>query len=194
MPKKTKPAQREELDPAYGSSSRGEGRTPQIRHTHPEVAKHCARMIIAANMDYEAAVGKMWEAEFPDATDEQIIAKAEVLARSTHIQKEIGAQLEKIGFGDKAQTKLIAMLWKEVLGTNDKRWVGAARLLAEITQAAKAKSKGEKIPVLKFAGMDEGIKAMLGDAAPTDDYSTIKLEDEDDAADDDSTGFKSDGE
>jgi len=194
MAKKKKIEEREEIErpDSYGSASRGEGRTPQIRHTHPEVAKHVARLVIGCNMDYEAAVQKMWAEEFPDATEAQIVDKAEVLRASPHIQKAIGEHLEKIGFGDKAQSKLIAILWKEVLGQNDKRWVGAARLLAEITQAAKAKSKDEKIPVLKFAGMEEGIKAMLGDAAPTDTYSTIEVDEEDDAADNDSTGFKSD--
>jgi hypothetical protein len=108
------------------------------------------------------------------------------LRDSPHVQREIGTHLEKIGFGDKAQSKLIAMLWKEVLGDNDKRWASAARLLAEITQAAKAKAKGETIPVLKFAGMEEGMKSMLGTAAPSNEYSTIDLED------DDATGFKSD--
>ena len=195
MAKKKVPAEREELDvlnrpDSYGSSSRGDGKTPQIRHTNPEVAKHVARLVIGCNMDYDAAVQKMWEEEFPDATEAQIVAKAEVLRASPHVQREIGAHLEKIGFGDKAQSKLIAMLWKEVLGDNDKRWASAARLLAEITQAAKAKAKGETIPVLKFAGMEEGLKNMLGDAAPTDKYTTIDLE-EDDAtgSDPDATGY-----
>lgn len=198
MSRKKKPAQREEIEnvnfpDSYGSANRGPGRSPQIRHTRPEVAAHVARLVVGCNMDFEAAVSKMWAEEYPDATELQIQEKAQLLQESPHVRRAIEAQLEKIGFGDKAQARLIALLWKEVLGTNDKRWVGAARLLAEITQASKANQHNEKIPVLRVAGMEEGVKAMLGDSAPTDDYATIDLEDEDDApeSDDDATGFKS---
>jgi len=164
-------AELEVRDPSFGSASRGENKAPQIRHTKPEVARHCARMIIAANMDAEAAVAKMWETEYPDATEAQIVATARTLENSPHVQREIAKLLEEIGFGDEALKKLIGILWSEVLGKNDKRWVGAARLLAEITGAARAKQKGEKIPVLKIAGSEDIIKNMLGDAAfqPTDD-------------------------
>jgi hypothetical protein len=70
------------------------------------------------------------------------------------------------------------LLWKEVLGSNDKRWVGAARLLAEITQASKANSRNEKMPTLRIAGIEEGVKKMLGDSAPTDQYQTVEIEDQ----------------
>jgi len=186
MAKKKKPAQREELiddNPAsYGTASRGPGRSPQIRHTRPEVAAHVARMVVGCNLDYEAAVSKMWAEEYPDATELQIQEKAQALQESPHVKRAIEAQLEKIGFGDKAQSRLIALLWKEVLGSNDKRWVGAARLLAEITQASKANSRNEKMPTLRIAGIEEGVKAMLGESAPTDSYATIDIEDDDDAA------------
>lgn len=148
---------------AYGSASRGEGKAPQIRHTRPEVAKHCARVIVGCNMDYDAAVARMWEEEFPDATEGQIVAMAQTLSESPHIQREIANHLEEIGFGDNAQKKLIGKLWEEVLGKNDKRWSSAARLLAEITGAAKAQAKGETIPTLRIAGIEEGLKTMLGD-------------------------------
>jgi hypothetical protein len=167
----------EELpDPSFGSSTRGEGKTPRIRHTRPEVAKHCAKMILSCNMDYESAVSKMWETEFPDATETQIVAKARELEKSPHVQREINSLAEKIGFGEKALEKLIGILWKDVLGGNDKRYPTAARLLAEITGAAKAKQKGETIPVLKIAGIEEGLKNMLGDL-PTP--STIEEDEED---------------
>ena len=80
MAKKKKPAQREELidgNPAsYGTASRGPGRSPQIRHTRPEVAAHVARLVVGCNMDFEAAVSKMWAEEYPDATELQIQEKA----------------------------------------------------------------------------------------------------------------------
>ena len=176
LPKET------ETPDSYGVGSRGEGNTPQIRHTKPEVARHCARVIIACNGDADAAVAKMLEKDYPDATDHQIASLARTLDSSPHVQKEITALLEEIGFGDAALTRLIGLLWKEVLGNNDKRWVGAARLLAEITGAPKAKQKGEIIPTLKLAGMEDGLAAMLGDAVPKDgavQYSTGDEEDDD---------------
>lgn len=182
MTKKKKPAQKPEPEKiskpdSYGTASRGEGLSPQIRHTRPEVAAHVARLVVGCNMDFEAAVSKMWAEEYPDATELQIREKAMALSRSPHVSRAIEAQLEKIGFGDAAQARLIALLWKEVLGSNDKRWVGAARLLAEITQAAKANQRNEKIPTLRIAGIEEGVKAMLGDAAPTDNTATVTIED-----------------
>jgi hypothetical protein len=177
MAKVTKPAVTEKPE-GFGLSDKGPGKAPQIRHNRPEVAKHCARMIIAHNMDTEAAVAKMLAADYPDATDAQIVSLARTIQASPHVQREMADHLEKIGFGDKAQTKLIGILWAEVLGQNDKRWAAAARLLAEITGAAKASAKDEKIPALKLAGMDEGLKQLLGDAAP-DNESTIEVEDDD---------------
>ena len=195
MAKKKKPALEDVNVPdSYGTASRGAGRSPQIRHTRPEVAAHVARLVVGSNMDFEAAVSKMWAEEYPDATELQIQEKAQALQESPHVRRAIEAQLEKIGFGDKAQARLIALLWKEVLGSNDKRWVGAARLLAEITQASKANQHNEKIPVLRVAGIEEGVKAMLGEHAPSDDFVMMDAE-EDDApeSDNDATGFKSTG-
>ena len=154
---------------SFGVHSRGEGQAPQIRHTRPEVAKHVARVIIANNGDTRAAVTKMIAGDYPDATEAQIESLARTIQASPHVQREMSAILEEIGFGDKALTKLIGLLWREVLGSNDKRWAAAARLLAEITGAAKAASKGEKMPALRLAGMEEGLSQMLGDAAPTNE-------------------------
>lgn len=153
----------------YGLSSKGEGRAPQIRHTRPEVAKHCAKMIIRKNMDAEAAVAEMLKADYPDATDAQIVSLARTIQASPHVQREMAKLLEEIGFGDEALKKLIGLLWAEVLGQNDKRWAAAARLLAEITGAAKAASKDPKLPTLKLAGMEDGLLRMLGQHAPTND-------------------------
>ena len=123
MAKKKQPATEDvNLPDSYGLSSRGPGKSPQIKHARPEVAAHVARMVVGCNMDYEAAVTKMWAEEFPDATDAQIQETAQTLIRSPHVSRAIEAQLEKIGFGDKAQSRLIALLWREVLGTNDKRF------------------------------------------------------------------------
>jgi hypothetical protein len=161
---------------SFGVASRGEGKTPQIRHTRPEVARHCARMIIAHNGDTRAAVSKMLAVEYPDATEAQIEALARTIQASPHVQREIDNVLEEIGFGKEALKKLIGILWKEVLGGNDKRWASAARLLAEITGAAKAADKDPKLPTLKLAGMEEGLSQMLGDAAPTnEDYVAPEL-------------------
>jgi hypothetical protein len=169
-PKKTKTP----YDPpaeSFGLSSRGEGRTPQIRHQRPEVAKHVARVIIANNGDTSAAVAKMLAVDYPDATEAQIESLARTIQSSPHVQREMAALLEEIGFGNSALKKLIGILWREVLGSNDKRWASAARLLAEITGAAKAASKDEKMPTLRLAGMEEGLSQMLGDAAPTNETS-----------------------
>ncbi len=118
-------------------------------------------------------------------------------AATFHIREAIEKQLEKIGFGDSAQKRLIALLWKEVLGGNDKRWAAAARLLAEITQAAKANAQNEKIPTLRIGGLEEGLAAMLGPDAPTNETAHAILEEDveiDDAATDstrspDATGY-----
>ncbi|MFZ3276603.1 MAG: hypothetical protein WA182_06830 [Candidatus Sulfotelmatobacter sp.] len=154
---------------AYGTASRGEGLAPQIRHTKPEVARHCARMIIGCNMDTRAAVSKMWAQEYPDATEAQIESMARTLSASPHVQREMALMLEEIGFGDDALRKLIGLLWQEALGANDKRWPAAVRLLAEITSAGKAAFNNQKIPTLKLDGMDEGLARMLGPAAPTNE-------------------------
>lgn len=156
---------------SYGVRTRGEDLAPQIRHTDPAVAKHCARVIIAQNMDTAAAVSKMLASSHPDATQAQIVALARLLMDSPHVQREIKNLLEEIGYGDQALKKLIGLLWVEVLGGNDKRWASAARLLAEITGAAKAASKDPKLPTLRLAGMDEGLSRMLGDAAPSNEES-----------------------
>ena len=99
MAKKKKPAQREELiddNPAsYGTASRGPGRSPQIRHTRPEVAAHVARMVVGCNLDYEAAVSKMWAEEYPDATELQIQEKAQALQESPHVKRAIEARSEE---------------------------------------------------------------------------------------------------
>ena len=153
----------------FGLSNKGAGKAPQIRHTNPAVAKHCARMIIAHNMDSEAAVAKMLAADYPDVTDAQIVSLARTIQASPHVQREMARLLEDIGCGDEALNKLIGILWAEVLGGNDKRWAAAARLLAEITGASKASEKGKVLPTLKLAGMDEGLSRMLGDAAPTNE-------------------------
>ena len=195
MKKPRKPAQREEKANApdsFGVYSRGDGKPSGIRHSRPEVAQHAARIVVGCNMDYEAAVARMLG---PDATEEQIRSQAEALAKSTHVREAIEKQLEKIGFGDAAQTRLIALLWKEVLGGNDKRWASAARLLAEITQAAKANAHNERIPTLRVSGLEDGIANMLGDSAPTNNPQpvTIEEEDYDDGSIADATGNSSDG-
>ena len=167
MPKKTSvPSLKPE---GYGVASKGDDHAPQIRHSRPEVARHCARMIISCNMDAEAAVSKMLAAQYPNVTDAQIVSLARTIQSSPHVQREMAAILEDIGYGDDALKKLIGKLWEEVLGQNDKRWAAAARLLAEITGASKASEKNKTIPTLKLAGMEEGLSAMLGDAAPTND-------------------------
>lgn len=161
---------------SYGVASRGDDKAPQIRHTRPEVARHCARMIIAHNMDTQAAVSKMLATTCPNATEAQVVQLARTIQASPHVQREMTKLLEDIGFGDDALKKLIGILWQEVLGGNDKRWAAAARLLAEITGASKAADKGKKLPTLKLAGMEAGLSQMLGDAAPTDEPET-ELED-----------------
>lgn len=170
MPKKVQAPPITEND-SYGVSSRGEDKAPQIRHTRPEVAKHCARMIVAHNMDTQAAVAKMLATDYPNATESQIISLARTIQASPYVQREIAGLLEEIGYGNEALKKLIGLLWAEVLGTNDKRWASAARLLADIMGADKMASKNadKSLPRLRLAGMDEGLQAMLGDAAPSDE-------------------------
>ena len=183
---------------AFGTASRGVGTAPQIRYNRPEVAKHWAAMIIGCNMDFEAAISKGWSKEYPDATEAQITAMARTLAEAPAIRRAVDAQLEEIGFGKEAQKKFIGLLWKEVLGGNDKRFPVAARLLAEITQSLKARDREKIMPKLKLAGMEEGLATMLGEAAPTEaDQSEVSLEDvlaesgiEGSDVDDDATGTK----
>lgn len=176
----TAPAPEQKAD-SYGVGSRGENEAPQIRHTRPEVAKHCARMIIAHNMDTRAAVAKMLAESYPNATEAQIESLARTIQASPHVQREMTKMLEDIGIDDGALKKLIGLLWSEALGGNDKRWPSAVRLLAEITGAAKANSKNEKIPSLRLAGMEDGLQEMLGDTVPTDeeaaDSDTMEPED-----------------
>jgi hypothetical protein len=178
MPKKTpKPPETEQKSDSYGTSSRGEGLAPQIRHTRPEVAKHCARMIIANNMDTRAAVSKMLATDYPEATEAQIESLSRTIQASPYVQREMTALLEELGYGNDALKKLIGLLWAEALGANDKRWPAAVRLLAEITGAQKAASKNDTIPRLRLAGMDDGLKSMLGDAAPTDNDADAPIDD-----------------
>lgn len=154
----------------FGVNSRGENRTPQIRHTRPEVAEHCARLIIANNCDYDAAVSKIVAADYPDATEAQIRALAETLRKSSHVQVAVKKKLEAIGYGDEALTKYMGLLWEAALDkANDKRWPAAMRILGEVMGAQKAAASNEKIPSLVIAGSEEGLKRMLGDAAPTND-------------------------
>lgn len=163
---------------SYGVNDRGANRTPQIRHTRPEVAENCARIIIANNCDYEAAVSKMLAKDYPDATDAQIRAIAETLAKSSHVQLAVKKKLEEIGYGDDALRKLIGLLWEAALDkSNDKRWPAAMRMLGEIMGAQKAAESNTKIPSLVIAGSEEGLRRMLGDAAPTNDDTIIEEDD-----------------
>lgn len=163
----------------FGVNHRGDTKTPQIRHTRPEVAEHCARLIIANNMDYEAAVSKMLTVDYPDATDAQIRALAETLAKSGHVQRAVKAKLEEIGYGDAALTKYMGLLWEAALDkANDKRWPAAMRILGEVMGAQKAAASNEKVPSLVIEGSEAGLRRMLGDAAPTND-DTIESEDDD---------------
>src|ERR1039458_9021458 len=60
MSKKTPKVSRfDEKPESFGTSNKGAGKAPQIRHQRPEVAKHVARVIIANNGDISAAVSKM---------------------------------------------------------------------------------------------------------------------------------------
>lgn len=179
---------------SYGTVDNGEGRAPRIKHERPEVAKHVARMVIAANMDYEAAVSKMISAEFPNATSAQIVQLARTLEKSPHVQRELSAMLEEIGMGPEAQKKLVGILWAEVLGRNDKRWSAAARLMAEITGAAKAAGKNDKPPVLRLDGMEDGLKKMLGESAPRNDVDPAVPELPDIQSEEDATGYSGDDE
>lgn len=164
---------------SLGVNNRGENRAPQIRHTRPEVAEHCARLIIANNMDYEAAVSKMLTVDYPEATDAQIRALAETLAKSAHVQRAVKAKLEEIGYGDAALTKYMGLLWEAALDkANDKRWPAAMRILGEVMGAQKAAASNEKIPALMIAGSEEGLKRMLGDAAPGNNDTIEEYEDE----------------
>src|SRR5208282_1014906 len=97
------------------------------------------------------------------------------------------------------QKKFIGLLWKEILGGNDKRFPVAARLLAEITQSLKARDRDKVMPKLRLAGIEEGVVAMLGDAAPAldDKDEEVSLEEvlaqsgtEASDVDDDATGTK----
>lgn len=170
---------------SYGVANRGDGRTPRIKHERPEVARHVARMLVAANMDYEVAVSKMMSKEFPDITDAQIVQLARTLEKSPHVQRELAAYLEEIGAGVDAQKKLIGLLWGEAFRRDPKTWGTAARLLTEITGAAKAAGKNDKPPALRLDGMEEGLSKMLGDSAPQNDVDpdvpeepAIELEEE----------------
>ena len=158
---------------SLGVHSRGDGKAPQIRHTRPEVARHCARMIISKNMDFEAAVSKMLEADYPDATEAQIIAIARTLEKSPHVKREIQNVLEEIGCDNAALKKWLGLLWAEAYGGNDKRWASAMRLLGEALEHVKKSQADTKLPALKLAGMEAGLAEMLGDAAPGNDDKFI---------------------
>lgn len=165
---------------SYGVNDRGANRTPQIRHTRPEVAENCARIIIANNCDYEAAVSRMLSKDYPDATEAQIRAIAETLVKSPHIQQAVKKKLEDIGYGDDALKRLIGLLWEAALDkSNDKRWPAAMRMLGEIMGAQKAAESNTKIPSLVIEGSEAGLARMLGDAAPTNDDTIIEEDDTD---------------
>ncbi|HEY6766629.1 MAG TPA: hypothetical protein VI386_17860 [Candidatus Sulfotelmatobacter sp.] len=154
---------------SLGVHSRGDGRSPQIRHTRPEVAEHVARMVIASNMDFEAAVSKMLEKDYPDATEAQIVSIARTLEKSPHVRRGIQKILEEIGCDNAALKKWLGLLWTEAYGANDNRWASAMRLLGEALESVKKNAADSKLPSLKLAGMEEGLSQMLGDAAPTNE-------------------------
>lgn len=87
MPKKVAAPFTTEKPDSYGLNTRGSDKSPQIRHTRPEVAKHRARMIIAHNMDTQAAVAKMLAEPYPDATEAQIVALARTIQASPSLRE-----------------------------------------------------------------------------------------------------------
>jgi hypothetical protein len=78
MPKKPKTPPTTEKPDSFGLNDRGADKSPQIRHTRPEVARHCARMIIAHNMDTQAAVAKMLAEPYPDASETPVSMTTEL--------------------------------------------------------------------------------------------------------------------
>src|SRR5690349_19513245 len=88
-----KPASDEQLEEGFGVNQRGEDKF-RIRYQRPDVAEHCARVLIQNNMDYEAAVTKMLQAaaksngwEMP--TDEAIIRHAALLKKAPQVQNAL---------------------------------------------------------------------------------------------------------
>jgi hypothetical protein len=138
----------------YGTSRRDCGAI-RIRWQDPRVAEHCAKVIIASNMDYEVAAAKIAPAE----THERISVLAKQLATNVKVQKAIAAVLAKIGFDDKGFELFGKVLWEAILDkTNDKRWPGAMRIASEMFNARRA---GERKPTpLPLQDLSAGLAKM----------------------------------
>lgn len=164
---KPKPKRRPPIEPGedhYGVQTRED--KFQIRYQRPEVAEHCARLLILNNMDYEATVSKMLQSmakanELPDPTDAAIIRQADVLRRAPQIQKALQEKLKEIGTDDKAVELLVSLLWNQALDKrNDKRWGTAVTLLSKITGLTERGAEGEKPIALQLTGADAIVKGM----------------------------------
>lgn len=159
---KRKPARRRDKDdPAYGVNDRGEGRAPAIRYHRPEVADHVARMLIAHNFDYEAAVSKMLEADFPELPDTTIVRIANTLKDAPQVQKAVQARLKLIGIDDDAEKLYVSLLWNAALDkrVNNARWPAAMKLLGEMI-AVQKKGGGGDAQSLRIEGAAEGLAKM----------------------------------
>lgn len=157
----------------------------KIRYQRPEVAKHCARVLIQNNMDYEAATAKMLGSfatsnKLPDPTDAQIIRWAQILRDAPQIQKALQERLKEIGVDDGAQKLWLSLLWNAALDkVNDKRWPSAMKILGEAMQMGKrAADEANKPIALPLQDMAKGLKKM-GLPEPKEVLDSDTIEDED---------------
>lgn len=162
----------------YGVHARGGDRGPQIRHTDPVVADHCARMLVKHNLDYFAAAASMSASKIPETDDEVrkdklVRGLAETLKKSPYVAKALQDLYSRIGIDDAAFRHYVAVQWEVYHNGNDKRWPVAARILGEIFGIGKKADDARKPAPLPLQGLDGGLKKMFGDALPSGDAPSL---------------------
>lgn len=155
-----------------------------LKYDRPEVAALIARQLIAHNMDYEATCSSMLrkqaKAVGKKIEDADIIAQAREIERSPQIQQALQEHLAKIGLGEDAQSKLVALLWNAALDKrNDRRWPPAVQALIKLTGMDKS-GKGDEPIDLPLAGLKKGITKMFDGKIPDTDAPADEPEFDDD--------------
>lgn len=170
----------------YGVHDRGGERGPQIRHTEPRVADHCARMLLKYGFDYRTVATAMLASKIGEWDDERkeklILSAAQTLQKSPYIAKAQQDIYASIGMNDAAFQYYLAVQWEVYHNGNDKRWPVAARILGEIFGIGKKKDEASKPKPLPIQGFDEGVQKMFkGAVLPAGDLPTDipSIDDED---------------
>lgn len=158
----------------YGVHDRGGDRGPQIRHSDPRVAEHCARMLVKYGFDYAAVAAAMLATKIESLEEERrnklVAIAAETLEKSPYVAKALQILYGAIGMGDDALKLYLAGLWEMFQDKNAKNQrlrIAAMSKLGEALGINKKADQGNKPKPLPIQGFDEGVKHMMGGALPS---------------------------